>query len=71
MNQDTLEFVVYVIHACAKKWNMPPAKVYRIIEEKGCVSQYLTPFYDILHTQGINYLVHDIEGYMENRGVAL
>ena len=24
MSQECFEFVVYIIHACAKKWNMTP-----------------------------------------------
>ena len=71
MSRDCFEFVVYLIHACAKKWHKSPMAVYQIIESKGCVSKYLVPFYDVLHTQGTNYLVDDIEGYMANRGVAV
>ena len=71
MSQDCLEFVVYLIHACAKKWHQSPTTVYQTIESAGCVSKYLVPFYDVLHTQGINYLVDDVEGYMANRGVSI
>ncbi len=71
MSKACFEFVVYIIHACAKKWKMTPGQVYQLIEQKGCVSQYLVPFYEVLHTQGTNYLVCDIEEYMKKRGVVL
>ena len=71
MSKDCFEFVIYMIHACARKCHKTPLEVYRIIESKGCVSEYLVPFYDILHTQGVNYIVDDIIGYMKNRGVTI
>ena len=71
MSEDCFEFVVYIIHACAKKWNKTPKDVYQIIEEMGCVSQFLVPLYDILHTQSTDFVVHDIQEYMANRGVNL
>ena len=39
MNQETFEFVVYMIHACANKWHMTPMEVYKRIEQEGCVSK--------------------------------
>lgn len=71
MSQDCFEFVVYMIHACARKWHRTPMDIYQIIEEKECVSKYLVPFYEVLHTQGVKYIVCDIEEYMKNRGVVL
>jgi len=71
MNQDVMEFVVYMLHACAKKCHMRPDRLYRLIEEKGCVSQYLAPLYDVLHTQSTDFVVQDIQEYMLNRGVGL
>ena len=71
MDKDCFEFVVYMIHACARKCHKTPMEVYQIIESKECVSKYLVAFYEILHTQGTNYIVDDIIGYMKNRGVAI
>ena len=31
------------------------------------VFQYLSDFYDILHTSGINYIIDDIEAYISYR----
>ena len=71
MSQEAFEFVVYMIHACADKWHVTPMEAYQRMEQEGCISKYLVPFYDVLHTQGVNYLVSDIEQYMANRGVAV
>ena len=59
MNKDSMEFVVYLIHACADRWHMTPKQV------------YLIPHYDILHTQGSGYLVDDIQKYLAVRGVSI
>ena len=69
MTQDSMEFVVYIIHRCATKWHMTPKEVYQKIESVGCVSNYLVPLYDILHTQSSDFVVSDVEEYLERRGV--
>ena len=71
MNQDSFEFVVYMIHACADRWHMTPKEVYQELEKQGCISQFLVPLYDILHTQSTDFVVQDIQEYMANRGVVL
>lgn len=70
MTKESLEFVVYLIHACARKWHMTPEKVYQLLESVGCVSKFLIPLYDILHTQSVDFVVEDIEEYLVNRGIA-
>lgn len=69
MNKDSFSFVIYMIHACANKWNMPPSEVYRRLQSVGCIDRYLEPHYDILHTQGTGYIVNDIQEYLKVRGV--
>ena len=71
MNRETLAFVVYILHACARKWSMSPAEVYRTLEREGCVSGFLIPLQDILHTQSTDFVVRDVQEYMANRGVQL
>jgi len=71
MNKDSMEFVVYLIHACANKWKRSPKQVYRKLKEADCINNYLVPNYDVLHTQGSKYLVDDIEKYLEIRGVTI
>ena len=68
MSKEIMEFVVYIIHACSKKWGQSPAMVYRMMSEKNCIGDYLIPHYDILHTQGTQFVVEDIEEYIGTRG---
>jgi hypothetical protein len=69
MNEDNFSFAVYIIHACADRWNTTPSKVYAALEKSGCLDNYIIPYYDVLHTQSTDYVVHDIGEYLKDRGV--
>ena len=71
MIQDSFEFVVYMIHACANKWNQLPSAVYKKIRDSGCIQKFLVPNYEIMHTQGTDFVVSDIEEYLKVRKVAI
>lgn len=71
MNEDSFSYIVYMIHACADHWNTTPSKVYQAIKKSGCLDEYLIPYYDILHTQSTDYIVHDISEFLKNRGVTV
>ncbi|MCQ2508289.1 MAG: DUF3791 domain-containing protein [Dorea sp.] len=58
-----------MIHACADRWNLIPSAVYTILHDSGCIDHFLVPHYDILHTQGTDYIVADIKEYLHVRGV--
>ena len=60
-----------MIHACADRWGVSPAEVYRKLQSAGCIDRYLIPNYEILHTQGSGYVAEDIEEYLSVRGVAV
>lgn len=49
---------------------MSPAKAYQKMESVGCVSNYLVPLYDILHTQSADFVAEDVEEYLKKRNVA-
>lgn len=68
MSKEIMEFVIYMIHACAKKWNKTPVMVYKKLKENNCILGYLVPHYEILHTQGTQFVVSDIEEYIGLRG---
>lgn len=70
MDENKFSFVVYMIHACADRWNVAPSKVYHALKKSGCLDLYLVPNYDILHTQSTNYVVQDIEEYLNERGIS-
>ena len=71
MNENTFPFVIYMIHACANRWNRTPKQVYSKLKDTGCIDGYLVPHYDILHTQGTDYVVDDIQEYLNVRGVTI
>lgn len=67
MTEDVFSFLVYMIHACADRWHKRPSEVYQAIRKSGCMDDYLVPYYDILHTQSTDFVVQDIEEYLERR----
>ena len=69
MTRESLTFVIFLIHACAAKWNKLSPEVFDILQKSNCISDYLVPYYDVLHTQGEKYLVDDIESYLMKRGM--
>ena len=68
MSKEVMEFIVYMIHACSKKWGKSPSVVYQILRDKNCINGYLIPHYEVLHTQSTQYVVEDIEKYIGVNG---
>lgn len=64
MSKEEMEFVIYMIHACARKWGQSPSMVYQQMSRKNCIGNYLVPNYDVLHTQGTDFVVEDIEEFI-------
>ena len=71
MTKEVMEVIVYMIHACSKKWGQSPATVYRRMSEGNCIKGYLVPHYEVLHTQGTQFVVEDIEEYIGKKGDAV
>jgi hypothetical protein len=68
---ESFEFVVYMIHACANKWNRLPSFVYRKLAESGCIQKFLVPNYEILQSLTSDVIVGDIEDYLKERNVTV
>lgn len=52
---------------CCKKAGR---EVYRIlIEDSDILKSYIVPSYDVLHTQGKDYIIEDILDVMKKRGL--
>jgi len=64
-----LTFSIFMLYSLADKWNMTPAAVYKILNSTGILDDYIIPCYDVLHTQGREYLVEDITDYVKEKGV--
>ena len=71
MDENSFSFTIYMIHACANRWNVAPSRVYQALKRSGCLDRYLIPCYDILHTQSTDYVVQDIKEYLHEREVAV
>ncbi len=65
-----LEFAVFCIEMVAEELGKPADAVYRALSgPSDILNQYLVPSYDVLHTQGRDYIVNDILEVMRERGV--
>ena len=60
-----LSFSIFILYSLADKWKMSPAKV----NSTGILDNYIIKCYDVLHTQGKEYLVEDITDYVREKGV--
>ena len=69
MDKKALEFTVFLIHALADEWKKPYWHVYQVLDETGILDSYILPYYDVLHTQGRQYLVEDITDFVQEKGV--
>ena len=71
-NRRELEFAVFCIENVAAALGKPSGDVYRaLLGDDGILRQYIVPSYDVLHTQGKDYIVNDIREVMAERGVAV
>ena len=69
-NKRELEFVVFCVENVAAALGKSSCDVYRVLSgENGILHQYIIPSYDVLHTQGKDYIVNDICEVMAERGV--
>ena len=66
-----LNFSIFMLYSLADKWKMSMAKVYKILNSTGILDNYIIKCYDILHTQGKEYLVEDITDYVREKGVSI
>lgn len=66
-----LDFSIFMLYSLASKWKKTPSAVYQILNSTGILDNYIIACYDVLHTQGKEYLVEDITDYVQEKGVAL
>ena len=69
-NKRELEFAVFCIESVATALGRTSRDVYcALAGDTGILAQYIVPSYNVLHTQGKNYIVNDICEVMAKRGV--
>ncbi|MDO4840722.1 MAG: DUF3791 domain-containing protein [Desulfovibrionaceae bacterium] len=67
-----LEFAIFCIENVVARLHINGQKAYDLLAEKtDILNQYIIPEYEMLHTQGKEYIVDDIINVMKERGVAL
>lgn len=68
-NKKELEFCVFLINAIADNLGLLTPTVYKKLNDSRILDEYIIPFYDVLHTLGEEYLLHDIIDMMKERRV--
>lgn len=67
-----LEFAVFCIENVAKKLVVDGTAAYDMLAVQTDVLQnYIIPCYDVLHTQGKEYIVNDLIDMLKAKGVSL
>lgn len=65
-----LEFAIFCIENIAEKLKKKADQVYVALTEKSRIlNEYIVPEYEMLHTQGKEYIINDIIEVMKERGV--
>lgn len=64
-----LSFSIFMLYSLMDKWQMSLAKVYKILNSTGILDNYIIKCYDVLHTQGKEYLVEDITDFVREKGI--
>jgi len=69
---EKIEFAVFCIEHVAKYLDTDASTVYKALTSKNNILYtYIIPNYDVLHTQGKDYIVEDIVGVMREDGVCV
>ena len=71
MNKEQLGFVLYCVEALSENSGRDTVDIYEILKDSGVLYGYVVPLYDILHTQGKEYIIEDIREVINKKGVAL
>jgi hypothetical protein len=70
MSPERSFFAVFCIEALAEYLQTTGDKVYEMLaDDSDILDSYLVPCYDVLHTQGKEWVVNDLLALMKKRGV--
>ena len=65
-----LEFAVFCIENVTMRLNSFPEAIYRKLAiDSNILNEYIVPEYEVLHTQGKEYIINDIVELMQEKGV--
>lgn len=69
-NNRELEFAIFCIENIAVYLGMDGKDVYKLLtKDSDILCSYIVPEFEMLHTQGKEYIVNDIVEFMKERGV--
>lgn len=63
---DRIHFAVLAIEAGAKKMGISPAEMRKRLAKQRLIKKRLIKFYDLLHTQSIDWIADDITITLQN-----
>ncbi len=67
---EELGFAVFCIENVAARLHVDAAVVYDVFtRDSNILDDYIIPCYDVLHTQGKDYIVNDLIDMMKEKGV--
>lgn len=70
-NSNQMEFAIFCIENTADRLGINAEKMYDMLAVKSDILQtYIVPNYEVLHTQGKDYIVDDILDVMQKKGVS-
>lgn len=71
MNDRELEFAIFCIENVAERLGLTGQQAYALLaEQSDTLMRYIVGCYDVLHTQGKEYIVDDILEYLKKHRVA-
>lgn len=68
INEKEMDFVVYCVENLANYINEDSVKVFDLLDENELIEGDILKFYDILHTQGKDWIVEDLVEQLEKSG---
>lgn len=63
---DQMRYMVFVIEAAARKMGISPSELVERLERQDLIDGRLIRFYDVLHTQSVEYVADDIIETLQN-----
>lgn len=71
MNNEKLFFVFFCVANIAVKLGKRANEAYDALDKSRLIDSYIIPSYDVLHTQGKEYIVNDILDVAKQKGIKL
>lgn len=69
MDFETLNFTTFCVGNLSDALNMPAKQVYHLLRSSGILTDYIIPYYNVLHTFSKDYITNDLIQCMKEKGV--